>query len=211
MRCEEREFNVNNELRASLIREFPELGDPEAYLEKEIYAHFGAVMFKFALIEHSLINIFIFASSIRDTKIGKIKTKSDWEESIDCYFEIAKSKTFGNLINGVVIFKRFVKFKENLLNIKKKRNYFAHHFFREDAAYFSSADGCWFLLEGMHVVRGEIDDIETRLGIEFQAMMSSVSMPAMSDAHFQEELEKYREEAQSALRAGTAVVGWEKP
>lgn len=211
MRCEEQELNVSNELRVSLIREFPELGDPEAYLEKEVYAHFGSLMFKFALIEHSLINIFIFANSINDLKNLNIKSQVDWEKSIDIYFELAKSKTMGNLINDILKFKEFYKYKECLKNIKKKRDYFAHHFFREDITYFSSKDGCWLLLERMHLVRSEVDELEANLGSEFQDLMSSASIPVMSDAHFQEELARYREEAESALRSGTAIVGWEKP
>ena len=57
--------------KGELVAEFSELGDEDATLQKEVYAHFGLLFFKFSLVEHSLINIVTFHHVGNEQSQGK--------------------------------------------------------------------------------------------------------------------------------------------
>ncbi|HUS54666.1 MAG TPA: hypothetical protein VMY41_11760 [Thermohalobaculum sp.] len=71
----------------TLIEEFQELGEEDVILQKEVYAHFGLLFFKLALVEHSLINFYVFNTVYEDYRRGILTNKLQWESPFDAAYE----------------------------------------------------------------------------------------------------------------------------
>ncbi len=201
---------MRSDSRAALLDEFPELAAENVILPKEVYAHFGLVFFKFALIEHSLINIMIFSTVGKMLAERKIRSKSEWENAFDAAEEKAVSCTFGNLVRHTVAVQEFSPLKDELKEAKVLRDYFAHHFMREESGFFSSDDGCWLLLEKIREVRIKAMALEEILKQKFEQMCIRFNIPLPSESDTSKMIESYLKEHEEALAAENPNVGWEK-
>ena len=103
---------------------------------KEVYAHFGLSMYLAQVLEHGIVNTFIFLELIP-------KTKGKWDVNrFDCYLNGEFGKTLGQLISKLRSLVTINADLEALLvSALEKRNWLAHHYFRERAAQFMSASG----------------------------------------------------------------------
>lgn len=195
--------------KATLIEEFPELNSDNLILNKEVLAHFGLLFSAFALIENSMINVVTFNHSFIDALRTTIHSVHDWSCIFDKNEAASKKLTFGQLADRVVIIEEYTQLLNNIKEIKKIRNYFAHHFLREEAAYFSSDESCWFLLEKMNSARHKVKFLEAELDKRFEAMCIRLKY-ALPDSNI---VSRYIAEefkaAHQAVVAGTAKVGWE--
>jgi hypothetical protein len=200
---------MRSEARRSLIAEFPELQD-DAVLPKEVYAHFGLAFFKFALVEHSLINIFVFATVGEKFKKKQIRSKDAWEAAFDNAYAKAASLTFGNLARSATSLPDFAEISFEINEIKSIRDYFAHHFMREEAAYFESEEGCWFLLEKIAEVRLKTIAVEEELKNRFSVLCDRLGFQQPSEAQIQTGMSEYAQEFAQALANGNPKVGWDK-
>lgn len=201
---------MRSEKREALIAEFPELEAAELTLQKEVYAHFGLAFFKFALIEHSLINIMVFSSVGQLLEERKIKNKSDWQNAFDASETRAVASTFGNLVRHTSKVQEFALLEDRLQEAKKLRDYFAHHFMREEAGFFSSDEGCWLLLEKIRDVRIKALSLENDLKIKFEQMCTRFRVPLPTEDDTSKMLEEYRRQHEEMLADVNPSVGWEK-
>lgn len=195
--------------KEQLITEFPDLLDAQGSMEKEVYAHFGLAFFKFALVEHSLINIWTFSYVAESWAGKKIKNKSDWEATFDKGYDQAKNQTFGNLLKKAEKIDEFTDLVSDFSYIKNIRNYFTHHFMREESIYFSNEDGCWFLLQKIASVRRSIITFENNLRPRFEKMCSRHKLPLPSEIEIGQLTSELLSDAQNSLKEGSAKAGWE--
>lgn len=195
--------------RASLISEFPELSNGDVILQKEVYAHFGLAFFKFALVEHSLINIVTFHFAGEQLKAGLTRTEEQWVKSIDDGERQAIALTFGNLVKKVTAIEEFVELSNQLSQTKKLRDYFAHHFMREEAALFSSDEGCWFALEKIAEIRNQTLELEESLKPKFSVMCARYRIRQPSEDQLNAMTQDYLAERNLSIAEGSAKMGWE--
>jgi hypothetical protein len=195
--------------KSDLLREFPDLGDANAILAKEMYAHFGLLFFVFALVEHTMINVVTFCGAYREILRQRTRTREGWQKLVDKHFLRAKSLTFGALMREVLREREFQNFSANLRSIKDKRNYFAHHFFRDEAPFTSSEDGLWFLLIKMNHVRREVKTLDEQLEHGFDMMCDRMGIPVPTKELIKEEREKDYARARELLVSGLAKGRWE--
>ena len=196
--------------RAALIAEFSELADLDELTSKEVYAHYGLLIFHFSLLEHSLINALMFERAIADVKRKIVSGQPSWSDALDRHFEHAKSLTFGNLVNSIVRYRDYSPFEGKLRAAKLSRDYFTHHFFRDEIAYFGSEEGRWLLLERMNSERKRVNLVEKELKPVAAARLKRVGLPQASDDALDSLVAVEYEEALRRVRDRTAVLGWEK-
>ena len=121
-----------------LLEEFPELKSSDLILQKEVFAHFGLLFMALGILEHGLINAAMLLGAANDFSKSEIKTVQKWADLIDVQFENATKLTFGNLVKRLVKNSSFKLLEEELLEAKSIRNYFAHHFMRNESDLFSA-------------------------------------------------------------------------
>lgn len=103
---------------------------------REVYAHFGLSMYLAQVLEHGIVNTFIFLELIP-------KTKVKWNpDEFDSYLNGEFDKTLGQLISKLQSLTTIDEDLEALLGgALKKRNWLAHHYFRERVDQFMSTLG----------------------------------------------------------------------
>jgi hypothetical protein len=185
-----------------LIAEFSDLIGPDAVLQKEVYAHFGLLFFKFALVEHSLINTLTFHHVGTEVAGKRIRTKSDWEQAHDRGFDEARQKTFGNLVRAIISISEFRQFADELSAAKKQRDYFAHHFFREESGVCREDEGCWQVLWAIKQIRMQVVDLDQKLSLPTQQMCKRLGVPWPSAEVLQRSEAELLEEDQARLNTG---------
>lgn len=179
-------------------------------MQKEVFAHFGLAFMKMGLVEHSMINVITFQHVGERLRGRKIRTQADWEAAFDSGFAEAKALTFGNQSKLILAIPEFLDLETNFEEAKRLRNYFAHHFMREEAGYFGTDDGCWLLLFRIAEVRQVFLGLEEELQPRFHKMKERYQLPTPKERELDAMMSKYDEEYASALRNGTAKVGWDE-
>ncbi len=133
----------------NFIAEFPELARDEIVWEKEVYAHFGLTFSAFGTLEHGLANVL----AVRLTNAEARPSRQKFDHHLAGCFR----RTLGNLIRGLECFCEGHEFIARLEAAKAKRDYLAHHFFRERAASMFSEEGTRELLFELNEIRQGIE------------------------------------------------------
>ncbi|URK87389.1 hypothetical protein LP421_28690 [Rhizobium sp. RCAM05350] len=194
---------------ADLLDEFPELASENVVIEKELYAHFGLLFFSFALVEHSLINFAVFEAVGKGFQNGAIRSRAEWENTFDQNFNRAKSLSLGNLIKSVKSIPEIASEIEEISAVKSNRDYFAHHFFRDEIAYFKSDQRGWLLLNKLRDVRHQTHNLEDLLKRKFDLMCKRFNLPRPTADQLASVLADYEEDSMNAASRGTVKFGWE--
>jgi hypothetical protein len=101
---------------------------------KEIYATFGVCIYQFQVVEQQLMNMILIYSRINHISSNITE--------LDQVFENNKSKTMGKLIQSVLNdFKIIENDKKNIWSLHERRNYYAHHYFKDKISEWFSAQG----------------------------------------------------------------------
>ena len=132
-----------------LVAEFPELAHGNIVWEKEVYAHFGLTFSAFGTLEHGLANIL----AVRLTSAEARPSRQKFDHHLGSCFQ----RTLGNLITELERFYAGHEFITKLRAAKAKRDYLAHHFFREKAVDLFSKEGMQSLLLELNGIRQEIE------------------------------------------------------
>ena len=200
---------ITDAQRKELIEEFAELDDDGVIMQKEVYAHVGLLFFKFALIEHSLINILTLHFAFGELAAKRIRSKAEWEQAHDRGFEQAKQKTLGNLVRAVSQIPDFTPFIDELNEIKRHRDYFAHHFFREEVGFYSSDEGCWHLLWAIKQLRDQLVALDAQLSAALETMCERLGTPWPTEEVLQRGQLQIVEETEARIKAGVPFP-WQK-
>lgn len=201
---------ISEKQRLELVAEFPELGDETALLPKELYAHYGLLFFGFSLVEHSLINSLTFHHVGTEMNAGKIRNRQQWEAAHDFGYDLAKKMTFGNLVKSTIKIEEFASLEDRLVEAKKNRDYFAHHFFREEVAVYMSDEGCWHLLYEFKIVKDKLMLLDVELRRPFETMCERLSLPLPTNEQVGSEASELIDSVGLELSSGEIRFGWNK-
>ncbi|TBN38030.1 hypothetical protein EYE42_13390 [Paracoccus subflavus] len=157
-----------------LFEDFPELRAPEAMLEKEVLAHFGLLFSGYALLETGLQNCYIFWQLRTLQSGGRISDQAAWEVSYDFLERHAHASTFGTLLKLLSNCVFLSAYQGELDDLKKKRDYFAHHFFREENDKMFSRAAMLQLIDGMDSLRRRVKVAEQHVDSAAFAMISEI-------------------------------------
>ena len=140
-------------------------GDDKDEHVKNVYAHFGLAMYFAQVLEHGLVNTMMCAELL-PRRAGKPVPKKAWEAEFDAFMNEQYQKTLGRLIHALKNATSVPPDLEGLLTeALEKRNYLAHHFFRERAEAFMSWKGREKMIEELHGAQKLFDDADARLTV----------------------------------------------
>jgi hypothetical protein len=140
-----------------LFEIFPELAESDVVLKKEILAHFGLLFSVFADLETGIQQCYTMWQLRNELGNGKIKSEQKWIERYDALEAKAIKATFGTLLRLVDGLDEIKPHMVNLRIMKDRRDYFAHHFFREENDKMHSNEAILHLLWRMNILREQVD------------------------------------------------------
>ena len=186
---------------------FPELAHDFVYLTKEVYAFFGLLFYNFAIVEHSLINI--LSIKIAREKCGDDDSQ-DLVELIERAYQSVRRKTFGRLRTEVLEIAEFIKWKEELDAAKKQRDYFVHHFCREEFGFPLTDEARWHILWELHKVRKSLRRLEKALRYSMKEMCTRIGVGMPNIDELNTFSEKRASERNADIISGLFDFGWNK-
>lgn len=108
---------------------------------KTVYAHFGLAMYLAQVLEHGLVNTLMFLDLL-PSRAGKPVPRKQWEAEFDSFMQRHFETTLGRMIRALQDVAPVPPQLEAVLTeALKKRNFLAHHYFRERAEQFMSYEG----------------------------------------------------------------------
>jgi len=115
---------------------------------KEVFAHYGLARYFAQCLEHGIVNALMQLDlfAVRAEEIRRReqppRTRDECYKIFDTYEAEQFEKTMGNLIKQLHLFAEVPdQIAMTLLTSKKRRDFLAHHFFRERAVDFTTAHG----------------------------------------------------------------------
>lgn len=107
---------------------------------KEVYAYFGLAIYYSQVLEHQLLNMLLLANTINE----EITVNKDYEK---CFYSIS-NKTLGKLIKHINKYYclRLID-RKKLESLLKRRNYLAHHYFKDNIGLFATESGRMILIK----------------------------------------------------------------
>lgn len=138
-------------------------------LVRDVYAHFGVAIYKAQVLEHGLANAMTYASKAA----GRLSTLPDFDAFIESKFE----KTLGALIADL---KRHVQIDSTLESTLKaaltKRNWLAHHYFRERSEAFMSDEGCNDMISELEAATDLFDRADKALDVVSKPLAAKIGV-----------------------------------
>lgn len=150
--------------------------------QKEVYARFGLAIHSAQILEYGLVNALVYADLMPNRKPNH--TGLDFDLFMDKHFK----STMGNLILN---FNKHVNVPDDfgllLLEARNRRNFLAHHYFRERALDFVSVRGMNGMIIELDATRELFDRTDTALGDIFRPIREKFGIT-------DEVIESYRRE-----------------
>jgi hypothetical protein len=197
------------EMEVELLNEFPELGSLDVIWEKEVFAHFGLLFMGIGLLEHSLINAVMLTNAASDFARNKGSTGS-WPELVDRHFDLATRQTFGNLAKSIATRKGFEALQGELGKVKKLRDYFAHHFMRQDSDLMSQRQGCILLIFRLQEARKQLKAVEHGLDEATQEFFTKIGLPKPDATDVAAHVSEIKLKVEADITDRVAEVGWKR-
>lgn len=188
-----------------LLEDFPELEDPDIILKKEVLSHFGRLFSAFADLEGGLQNCYIFWQLEVSVLDGEA-TPENWAPLNDELEGKAIAATFGSLLRLVSGCKELDSNMENLNRLKKVRDYFAHHFFREENDKIFSDETTMRLISKMNEVRKSVKEEDARVDKIGMALFQKLHPSRDLNAEIKAETVRAKE---AILSDPSKSFGWE--
>ena len=104
-------------------------------LVRDVYAHFGLALYNAQVLEHGLVNAIVFASKVAE----RLPTLADFDALLGSNFERTLGGLIRELSNQVPVDPMLAELLKSAL---ARRNWLAHHYFRERAVTFMNETGC---------------------------------------------------------------------
>ncbi len=190
-----------------LYEEFPDLISDGNLLQKEVFAHFGLLFSGYALLETGLQNCFIFSELHRCVVEKKVLCRQDWRAAYDALEAKSHASTFGTLLKLLDSCPQLAECKDELSSLKSSRDYFAHHFFREENGKMFSDEGRIRLISRMNVLRRRVKLLEEKVddaGLSIiELIYPHLNIPGAID----QLLGKFKAEA---VANPSSAYGWER-
>ena len=110
---------------------------------KEVYAHFGLAHYLAQVLEHGIVNTFVYLELIPSKlKSKEVKSSAEWTTKFDEFMDRKFEATLGRLIRGLREHATITQEVEDTLSAALlRRNWLAHGYFRDRANSFLTAEG----------------------------------------------------------------------
>ena len=200
MKSDGKEFN-----HTELFEDFPELTEASVVFEKEVFAHFGLLFSAYGNLEAALQLCYVFSNLKKELSEKIISNQDEWESRYDFHERKAFGATFGTLLKLVGELSELAPHQDELVRLKRIRDYFAHHFFREENGKLHTGEAMLFLMAKMNHLRKEVRAMH-EICDEVQMNMFLAIYPN-SEGRFHQELQKLKYEAELNP---TLTVGWDE-
>lgn len=122
--------------------------DRQGWEIRETFAYYGRALYMASVVEVALAHVLLysqFMKEVRDEFVSKIGTKFDrsqYERDFDRFMSDQFSQTMGNLMKRVEKFADLDEsLKERIADAKKRRDFLAHHYWRERSIDFATSAG----------------------------------------------------------------------
>jgi hypothetical protein len=130
---------------------------------KEVYARFGLAVYFAQVLEHGIVNALVILDLI-PTRRHLARSASQWGEVVDEFMSQHFEDTMGKMMRDLRSVTSVPGDLEGLLrDALKKRNWLAHHFFRERALEFMSASGRDAMIQEVAECRAVFKSADERL------------------------------------------------
>jgi hypothetical protein len=140
-----------------------EHGDYRDEHVNNVYAYFGLAMYFAQVLEHGIANTMMCAELL-PRRDGKPVPKKAWEAEFDAFMNEQYQQTLGRLIRALKNATSVPPDLEGILTAAlEKRNYLAHHYFRERAEAFMSWKGREKMIEELQGAQKLFDDADARI------------------------------------------------
>jgi hypothetical protein len=158
---------------------------------KEVYAYFGLSMYMAQVLEHGIVNAFVFLELMP-------KTKGKWTpDEFEAYMDGEFDKTLGRLIGKLRKLTTINNDMESLLTVTlKKRNWLAHHYFRDRAKEFMNSSGRDSMILELQQCRDLFKETDEKLEAVIMPLMKKVGI---TDEILREHLLKFKKKANADL------------
>jgi hypothetical protein len=130
---------------------------------KTVYAHFGLAVYLAQVLEHGLANA-LMCTELLPRRAGKPVPRKQWEEEFNAFMEQQFKHTLGRLIQRLESITSVPDDLEDLLTeALAKRNFLAHHYFRERAEPLMSHSGREQMIAELHEAQKLFERADDRL------------------------------------------------
>ena len=161
--------------------EFLEFSDTDQY--KEVYARFGLCIFHFQVLEHQLLNMILIINKQMNIKMS--------DEEYNQIFYSYSDNTMGKLIEKVSTLFRFdEKIRAKLWDIHQKRNFYAHHYFKDRSTKWYTIEGRFEMIQEIDLVDMKTKELEENLVILAEPLVKSLGL---TDEIIEKEFKKLKE------------------
>lgn len=134
--------------------------DPLGEHVKEVYANFGLAIYQAQCLEHGIVNAMVFLDLIPNQR-KLAKSASEWAELVDSFMDSKFELTLGKMIRALKGLTPVDPLLQGqLAGALAKRNWLAHHYFRERAETFltqAGRDSMLSELEAAHAIFSQAD------------------------------------------------------
>ena len=130
---------------------------------KEVYARFGLAVYYGQVLEHGLVNAMVILRLIPHRQ-AVAHDHEQWSAAVDEFMDHHFQTTLGRMIKAFREVSDVPPDLEDLLSrVLEKRNWLAHHYFRERADEFVTDAGRLRMIEELEIVRQLFADADRTL------------------------------------------------
>jgi hypothetical protein len=130
---------------------------------KEVYARFGLALYFAQVLEHGIVNALVILDLIPSRR-HTARSAAEWGDVVDQFMSQHFEDTMGRMIRDLRAVTNVPQDLEGLLrDALKRRNWLAHHFFRERASEFMSARGRDLMIREVEECRAAFELADERL------------------------------------------------
>jgi len=130
---------------------------------KTVYAYFGLAIYFSQVLEHGLVNALVNVDLI-PRRAGRQVPKQEWFKEFDSFMDQHFETTLGKMIRSL---KSVIAVPEGLESVLaaalKKRNFLAHHYFKDRAAEFMTKSGRDEMISELQEARMLFEEADDKL------------------------------------------------
>jgi len=150
--------------------------DDEGAHHREVYAHFGLAMYLAQVLENGLVNALTMFDFIPNHQ-EHIGSRTAWSVAFDAFSASKIELTMGNLIN---VLKKVTTVPDaleaRLRHALHRRSFLVHHYFRDNVALFSTAEGRDRLIADLETYQAEFTAADSALFALVEPVMHRYGM-----------------------------------
>ena len=130
--------------------------DPESWLTREVYAHYGLALYMAQVLEHGIVNLATW-TGVRE---GTIRSFEESEADSADLFKLTMGK-----VKQVLVSRQpdVADLDELLMCAVRLRNFLAHRYFRERSAAFMTEDGRNQMIEELKKAAAYFREVDDKL------------------------------------------------